>query len=519
MNEEPLLGIEETDGLDPTDAVLSLTDRTLRGLFWMYGSIALTVVLQLGYTVVISRRLSPSDFGLVAIAGLPLALSGYFANMGISSAVVQRPELDDRDVRVAFTGSVVFGLIITAAVELLAPAIGQLFRNPSVVPVLRALGLSFAITSFGSVSVGLMRRQMRFRQLAIIEVASYTLAYPLVGLLLAWQGAGIWSLVGAALTRSVAIVLLALALAPHSLMPLIDGGRARRIYRFGGLVTVTSLLEFAGSNADTFAVGRFIGAESLGLYNRATLVIGLPLNHLATGASKVLMPGFAQIQYDDERTRTVFMRALAIFASVILPLAAVLAVLARPLVQVLLGPQWGEAVLVIPIVGAATAVGFVQHLPAVVCEARGRLHQKILIQCGYLTVVVALVLLVVQRGPTLLTLALVFLTGQVLQEVLYMTYIKRDLSLSGAALLVIHGEALALAAACAVGAWATSSVVGSPLLALMAGSLAGAMIWIATVFVVKGLRVRAAFTEVDLAPHFTWLRGSAGTRGSENAKD
>ena len=153
MNEEPLLGIEETDGLDPTEAVLSLTNRTRLGLYWTFGSIALTAVLQLGYTVVISRRLSPSDFGLVAIAGLPLALSGYFADMGISSAVVQKPDLDDRDVRVAFTGSVALGLIMTAVVELLAPAIGQMFGNPGVVPVLRALALSFAIISFGSVSV------------------------------------------------------------------------------------------------------------------------------------------------------------------------------------------------------------------------------------------------------------------------------------------------------------------------------------------------------------------------------
>jgi lipopolysaccharide exporter len=204
---------------------------------------------------------------------------------------------------------------------------------------------------------------------------------------------------------------------------------------------------------------------------------------------------------------------------VILPLAAVLAVLARPLVQVLLGPQWSEAALVIPIVGAATAVAFVQHLPAVVCEARGRLRQKIAIQCGYLAVVLALLGLVVWHGATLLTLAFVFLAGQVLQELLYMTYIKRDLSLSGAALLIIHGEALALAAACAVGAWAISSLVASPLLSLMAGSFAGAIIWIATVFLVKGLRVRAALTELDLASRFTWLRGQAGKRGYENAND
>ena len=96
MNEEPLLGLKETDGLDPTEAVLTLADRTIPGQFWTYGSVALTVVLQDGYTLVISRCLSPSDFCLVAFAGLPMALSGYFADMGISSSVVQKPELDLR---------------------------------------------------------------------------------------------------------------------------------------------------------------------------------------------------------------------------------------------------------------------------------------------------------------------------------------------------------------------------------------------------------------------------------------
>jgi O-antigen/teichoic acid export membrane protein len=505
VNEDPLLGLEETDGLDPTEAVLSLTDRTVRGLFWTYGSVALTVVLQVGYTVVISRRLSPSAFGLVAFAGLPIALSGYFADMGISAAVVQKPELDNRDVRVAFTGSVVAGLLISAIVILVAPAIGVLFGNLKVVPILRVLALSFAIMGFGSVALGLLQREMKFRQIAIIEVTSYALAYPLPGLLLAWRGAGVWSLVGAALMQTVTMVSLSYALTRHAVRPLIDGRRAKRIYGFGGLVSVNGLLEFFGANADTFAVGRFIGTDSLGQYSRANLVIGLPLSHLATGASSVLMPAFARLHGDDARARRAFLRALALFASLMFPMAAVLGVLAKPLVHVLLGNQWGETALVLPIVGGAVAFGFVLHLPAVVCQVRGRLRQKIAIQCAYLVVVVVLVALVVHRGPTLRTLALVFLTGQVLQEVLYLGYIKRDLSLSAADLLVIHGEAFVLAGAAGGGAWVVSTLVSSPLLALLAGGVSGVAIWVAAMLLFKGLRARRAFEELDLRSYLRRL--------------
>ena len=142
-------------------------------------------------------------------------------------------------------------------------------------------------------------------------------------------------------------------------------------------------------------------------------------------------------------------RAPALFALLMFPMAAVLGILAQALVHVLLGNQWGETALVVPIVGGAVAFGFVQHLPAVMCEVRGRLRQKLAIQSAYLMVLVVLVALVVHRDPTLRTLAVVFLVGQVLQDVLYTGYTKRDLSLSAGDILVIRGEALCLPVALA----------------------------------------------------------------------
>lgn len=173
------------------------------------------------------------------------------------------------------------------------------------------------------------------------------------------------------------------------------------------------------------------------------------------------MPGFARLQGDDARARRAFLLGLALLSSLMFPIAAVLGILAQPVVQVLLGDQRADTALVLPILGAAVAFGFLQHLPAVLCQARGRLRQKIAIQSGFLLFVIALVGLVLHPGPTLRALALAFLVGQVLQELLYLGYLRRDLSLSVRDLLMIHGEAFQLTGAAAGAAWAVSALCTS----------------------------------------------------------
>ena len=206
--------------------------------------------------------------------------------------------------------------------------------------------------------------------------------------------------------------------------------------------------------------------------------------------------------------------APALFALLMFPMAAVLGILAQALVHVLLGNQWGETALVVPIVGGAVAFGFVQHLPAVMCEVRGRLRQKLAIQSAYLMVLVVLVALVVHRDPTLRTLAVVFLVGQVLQDVLYTGYTKRDLSLSAGDILVIRGEALVLAGGAGSRAWVVSMPLSSSLLALLAGGVSDVAIWVNAVLLFRDLRVRRAIDELDLRSYLrrSPRRATAGGR-------
>jgi lipopolysaccharide exporter len=506
--------VEELAAPPMVELTPGLTATTVQGLTWTYGCIGLTVCLQLAYTAVMSRLLLPADFGLVALATLPLQLSSHIANLGIESAVVQKSTLDNRDVRVAFTGAVALGLLSATVLAVVAPLAGWAVGSTAVVPILRALGLTYAIAGFGTVAMAMLRRHMTFRRIALIEVGSYTLSFPGVGIACALAGLGVWSLVAAALAQALLVSGIGLLVVRHDLHPLVDRRRARRLYGFGTLVSLNGILEFFGGTADTFAVGRFLGTDLLGQYSRASLVIGLPMSHLSTGATKVLMPGFSQLKGDLIRSRGAYLRALALLTGLIFPFGAVAAALAVPLVSVLLGDQWGATEQVLPVVGLAVAFGFVQHLSAVVCEARGRLSRKLTIQVAYLAVVVAAVVVVVVTGPSLLRLAAVFTLGQILQHLLYLAQLRSDLAIATWTLARIHAEAVALAAVAAGAAVLGSSLAVAPPLRLLGGVMAATIVWGLAVVLVRPLRIRVALADLVLHLPERLSGRFAGRRGA-----
>jgi lipopolysaccharide exporter len=180
----------------------NLTAQTVSGLRWFYLSTVTIMVANLVYTATISRLLEPATFGLMAMANLVVLFAQFFARMGLGSALVQKPELSEEEIRASSTTGIVMGLACLAVVWLLAPAIAVLFRAPTVPPVLRAMGVSFVFMGWSMTSLGLLRRQLRFRILSVISMGAYVFAYLVVGVGLALLGAGVWSLVAASLSST-----------------------------------------------------------------------------------------------------------------------------------------------------------------------------------------------------------------------------------------------------------------------------------------------------------------------------
>lgn len=478
--------------------------RTFHGVKWSYLSTIGSFVVQMGYTATISRLIGPGTFGTLALAQVVLRFGTYFSQLGIGPAIVQKRDLERDDIQVAFTVSTLLGAFFTLGFIALAPLTASWLRDPDLADVVAWMAPVFLLSGLGAVANALVRRQLRFRALAAIDFGSYAIAYPLVGVALAWAGAGTASLVAAAITQAALLSGFSWLAARHRLRPKWVRSRVRSLVHFGGWVSVTGFMDFLGGNADTFAVGRFSGTATLGQYNRATLLVGLPAYHVVNNANRVLLPTFSRIQAQEERFRVAYVGGMALLLAFVIPMVAVTIALAAPMVAVLFGPQWRFAATLIPYVAIGATLDRLISFPAILTEARGRVRTMAAIQFVHLIVAVALVALVVARNGGVKELALAWAFGQAVTYAIYLLYMQQQLQPDARHLARAHAECLLLSLAAAAPAVLFDHLGSLPAIAqVLGGGLLGTFAYLAVLALVPGLLARRELNRLGIEAALT----------------
>jgi lipopolysaccharide exporter len=468
-----------------------LTRHTLAGLQWTYLGTAVGAIFQFGMTAVMARLLSPAAFGLVALAGLFLRFVNYFARAGVTQAIVQKVHLSGLDIRAGFTLSAGLGAAFTGVALVAAPLAGAVARDADLVPVLRWLAIGLLVSGLGAPSVALLRRQLRFKPLAMIELTSYVIGYVGIGLPLALNGAGVYALVFAMLSQNAVNATGAYLMTRHSVVPTLAREPHRAILGFGARISVIGFFEFLKANLDTLAVGRWAGATQLGLYNRGNMIADLPAYHLTNGLSQVLFPSFSSIQREPRRLREAYLSAVGMSAAIVLPLNAGIAVAAREIVLVLLGPEWTGAIAVVPWLLLASSLSLIGHFAGVVAEAQAALNAKMVIAAGSAASLV-LFLWIAEGGP-LAGYGVALAASAALSHLGYVLLLTRTLHTPLRSLMAPYGPAAlgaAVVAATIAGCrWLVVGVLGAPVwVALLAEVVTGA-ITLALLFRLGPLRV------------------------------
>jgi lipopolysaccharide exporter len=461
----------------------NLTAQATFGLSWSALSTVALVVANLAYTATVSRLLEPRDFGLLAMANLVVLFAQYFARMGLASALVQKPDLRDDEIRAASTAGIVIGLACLGLVWLLAPAVGDLFHAPEVTPVLRGLGLSFLFMGWSMTSLGLLRRELRFRALAVISVGAYVVGYLVVGVGLALLGAGVWSLVAATVTSTVIQAVWQFAIVRHSVRPVLHWRPYGTVCGYGTRLSVAHVLDYLGGNLDTFTVARIASPAVLGLYSRANYLVFQPLgNYLSAALTNVTFAALSRVQEDPTRLRRGYLSVTSLGALLVFPLCAGMAVAAPELVAAVLGPQWGPAAGLVPWFALAGGCHVASQLSQSLAEARAELNRSVAVQIGYVLALAILILVALpfsSRGVWVICAAVA--AAEVLRYLGYLVLARLVLELPAARVWQAHIPALFASACVALAiAGARWALTGAPSVALlaveiMAGTLALAL--------------------------------------------
>lgn len=367
----------------------SLTARTFRGFLWAFSGAGVQSVLKIVVLTVLARLVDPGSFGVVSAAMTVVALAELFGQVGVAPAIVQAPELTDRIVRTGSTVTIMSGFVAGAGLFLLAPQVAVLFQMAAVEPVIRAFSLVFVVTSFSIVPMALMQRRMQFRGIALVTLASYLFGYAAVSIGLAVLGFGIWALVWGQVAQSCLAGVGFFMASGHSVRPLIDKTAFKHLFRFGAGMTLSRFGNYIALNVDYFVVGRWLGAEALGFYSRAYILLVQPANLVGSVGEKVLYPALASVQNDSARFVRGYYRAIGLVAMTNVPGSAVLVVLAPELINLLLGPQWRPAVLPFQILVLALGFRTGYKLTSTLLRARGSVYLAAMWQWTYAALVAA----------------------------------------------------------------------------------------------------------------------------------
>ncbi|KJS11981.1 MAG: polysaccharide biosynthesis protein [Peptococcaceae bacterium BRH_c8a] len=358
------------------------------GLFWMLSGTGIQSVLQLLVLAILARLLTPVDFGLVGAALVVMRFSNIFSQLGIGPAIVQRPNLSTTHIRTGFTITLLFGASLVALIWLLSPHIAGFFRMDGLVPVLRVIALAFFFKGLAGISESLLQRDMQFRWLAIIQVISYALGYGAVGIILALAGFGVWSLVLAYLAQEILISVMAMIAMPHPKIPQLNRAAFGELMYFGGGYTIARIANFIAVQGDNLVVGRWMGAAALGLYGRAYQLMAMPATLFGQTLDKVLFPAMAKVQAEPQRLSTAYRRSIALIAMVVMPVSAVMFILAPEVINVLLGDAWLGVIAPFKILAVGMLFRSSYKMSDSLARAKGAVYRRAWRQIVYAAMVI-----------------------------------------------------------------------------------------------------------------------------------
>lgn len=323
-----------------------LKERTIRGGVARMCAQAANFLIGLVSLMVLARLLGPKDFGLVGMVTAFTGVLGMFRDFGLSSASVQRVTVTEDQMSTLFWINLGTGVLLGLLMAAMAPAIAAFYHEPRLFAVTLVLAAGFVLNSAGVQHGAILQRHMRFTALAVINTVS-----SIVGTAIAIGGAkagyGYWALVAMAVASPLAstiLVWLATAWVPG--MPR-RGTGIRSMMRYGGTLTLYGLVGYVATNLQNVLLGRFWGADAIGIYGRAYRLVNIPTESLNGVVGEVAFPALSRIQDDPSRLRSYFLKGYSLVLALTLPITVACALFVDDVISVLLGPKWKAAAVIL----------------------------------------------------------------------------------------------------------------------------------------------------------------------------
>jgi O-antigen/teichoic acid export membrane protein len=358
-------------------------------IIWKLIQLAIVKGIFLARTLILARLLVPEDFGLLAISLVAVDFLMSVTNLGMIPALVQRRELDERHYNTAWTIGLGRAVLIAGLVFLAAPVVATLFAEPRATDLIRVVALRPVLEAAASIKVAELTRNLRFRALTFVYLPE-ALINTIVSIVLA-PFFGVWALIAGALAGVTAQAIASYVLAPHRPRLVLDSAAARPLIRFGRWIFVAGLIAVAGRSMLQLVISRKLGAAELGLYFLAAKLAFIPAEISSEVIGAVAFPLYSRLQANARQAAKAFRAILVVMWASLLPICALIIVLAPSLVENILGPRWEATVPLIRLLALVNVVGLLGETVVPIFKGMGQPSRLAILELVQSSLLVALI--------------------------------------------------------------------------------------------------------------------------------
>ncbi|MDX2133627.1 MAG: lipopolysaccharide biosynthesis protein [Saprospiraceae bacterium] len=312
----------------------------IKNILWDYVGRFSLLFANLAVTSVLSRLLSPAEYGEV---GIVIAISGLAAillEFGFTAAIIQKKEIDEVQLSTIFYMVLLGSSVIYAVVFVAAPYVAAFYGLPNLSALLRVSALTFLINAFNLVPSALITRNMMFKQQSIRNVA-LTVAVGMAAITLAWMGWGVWALVLQMLLSAFFLVFINLWLTKWLPARLFNLRSVAEMFHYSKFLFLSTTIDALFTRADALIIGKALDVRTVGFFSRSKGMENMVQGVTTASLNAVMFPFFSKMQHDEGQIRSLFHRFFAIITTVIFLFTGLAYVNAFWVFELLFGAQWG----------------------------------------------------------------------------------------------------------------------------------------------------------------------------------
>lgn len=348
-----------------------IRNQTIYGLKWSALERISVQGIQFLIGVILARLLPPSDFGVIAMLTIFLAISQTIIDGGFSNALIRKVDRSEADYSTVFIFNIIIGVLLCLIVVWAAPYIAAFYEMPQLSSVMKVLALTLLFNSFSVVFYAILTINIDFRSIAIANFVSAIIS-GVIGIVMAYQGWGVWSLVFQSVSRSVINALLVAVLAKWRPKFFFSRVSFVEMFSYGSKILISSLINTVYANLTPMIIGKFYTSKDLGYYDRGRQFGVLPINYIVQTYERVTFPIMSQLQNDDTRLIDAYRKYIKSASLIMFIVVMLIIALAKPIILVILSAKWVEAIIYLQLFCVAEMFNHVTRLNLVLLQVKGR---------------------------------------------------------------------------------------------------------------------------------------------------